>query len=267
MQKTTSGKKSMAINNIDAHCESCKCDTQKTVINPHPEDTDDHCGTCVCNKVIIDLCGGTGSWSKPFADAGFEVHIITLPELSIADWWLVDGALRFRRQVAKSDGGLYLEIPVDRIYGVLAAPPCTMFSLARTTAKMPRDLIGGMSTVRNCLDIIYAIQESRHFLKFWAMENPRGHLRKFMGTPPYSFKQWQFDTEANHEKPTDIWGNFKEPKPIVKTKPTFAERDQRALNWQNPNTPEEYKHMKLDRVARRAITPKGFAEAFYRANK
>lgn len=23
------------------------------------------------NKIILDLCGGTGSWSKPYKDAGY----------------------------------------------------------------------------------------------------------------------------------------------------------------------------------------------------
>jgi len=31
-------------------------------------------------KTILDLCGGTGAWSKPYADAGYEVHVITLPQ-------------------------------------------------------------------------------------------------------------------------------------------------------------------------------------------
>ena len=31
-------------------------------------------------KIILDLCGGTGSWSKPYKDAGYDVRVITLPE-------------------------------------------------------------------------------------------------------------------------------------------------------------------------------------------
>lgn len=31
-------------------------------------------------KIILDLCGGTGSWSKPYKDAGYDVRNITLPE-------------------------------------------------------------------------------------------------------------------------------------------------------------------------------------------
>ena len=37
------------------------------------------------NKIILDLCGGTGSWSKPYKDAGYDVRVITLPEYDIHD--------------------------------------------------------------------------------------------------------------------------------------------------------------------------------------
>lgn len=28
------------------------------------------------NKIILDLCGGTGSWSKPYKDAGYSKRTI-----------------------------------------------------------------------------------------------------------------------------------------------------------------------------------------------
>lgn len=67
------------------------------------------------DKIILDLCGGTGSWSKPYFEAGYNVINITLPEHDVRDY-----------------------IPPDNIYGILAAPPCTMFSLARTRANLLR---------------------------------------------------------------------------------------------------------------------------------
>ena len=30
-------------------------------------------------KIILDLCGGTGSWSKPYKEAGYDVRLVTLP--------------------------------------------------------------------------------------------------------------------------------------------------------------------------------------------
>jgi hypothetical protein len=34
-------------------------------------------------KIILDLCGGTGAWSKPYKDAGYDVRVITLPEYDV----------------------------------------------------------------------------------------------------------------------------------------------------------------------------------------
>jgi len=38
------------------------------------------------DKIILDLCGGTGAWSKPYADAGYNVRVITLPEQDVTDY-------------------------------------------------------------------------------------------------------------------------------------------------------------------------------------
>jgi hypothetical protein len=212
------------------------------------------------DKIVIDLCGGTGSWSQPYVDAGYTVHNISLPEYNVGDWWIAGDALRFRKQIWKNDGGEYLEIPLKDIYGILAAPPCTMFSIARTTAKTPPDFVGAMSVVESCEQIIRQCM-MRGNLKFWAIENPRGKLRRFLGVPKNTFYQWQFG--GQHKKPSDFWGFFNPPKPTVKDEPMF-DTDK---SWQKPERPAEYANLKLDRAAIRAITPRAFAKAFYEANK
>ena len=83
-------------------------------------------------KIILDLCGGTGNWSFPYKKEDYDVRIITLPYRNIFDFQ-----------------------PPTNVYGILAAPPCTQFSNARTNAKNPRDLKGGMEVVKRCLEIIH----------------------------------------------------------------------------------------------------------------
>jgi len=34
-------------------------------------------------KRILDLCGGSGSWSKPYKDAGYNVINVTIPEYDV----------------------------------------------------------------------------------------------------------------------------------------------------------------------------------------
>ncbi len=38
-------------------------------------------------RIILDLCGGTGAWSKPYADAGYNVHVITNLNLMSGHGW------------------------------------------------------------------------------------------------------------------------------------------------------------------------------------
>ncbi|MDR0375831.1 MAG: hypothetical protein LBH85_08945 [Treponema sp.] len=106
-------------------------------------------------------------------------------------------------------------------------------------------------------------------LAFWALENPVGLLRQFIGKPHYTFEQWQFG-EAKIKK-TDVWGYFNEPKPTVGARPPDLiyirpKGRHNARDWGKMNCPAEYAHLKLDRSALRAITPPGFARAFFKAN-
>jgi len=54
------------------------------------------------SKIILDLCGGSGSWAYFYKQAGYEVHTITLPDNDVRTFhW---------------DG--------EQVYGIVAAPPC-----------------------------------------------------------------------------------------------------------------------------------------------
>ena len=208
------------------------------------------------SKIILDLCGGTGSWSKPYREAGYDVRVITLPVYNIR-WTLFDGYnIEFH-------GDETTVIDSREVYGILAAPPCTMFSLARTTAKTPRDLRAAMETVEACLRIIWEVRHSNK-LAFWALENPKGLLRQFLGNPPFSFDASEFGEDYN--KGTDIWGYFKEPKKIREyTRHLSTDKNTRKL----PAIPEDYQrdtNMSVTAI-KRSITPQSFAEAFMKANK
>ena len=74
-----------------------------------------------------------------------------------------------------------------------------MFSHARTRAKDPRDVSGGMEIVYHCLRIIWESQyniktgEKKSPLKFWALENPNhGILKYLLGKPAFVFSPYEF---------------------------------------------------------------------------
>jgi hypothetical protein len=213
------------------------------------------------NKIILDFCGGTGAWSKPYRDAGYDVHLLTLPDYDVCRIQLVEGGIL----LVKADNTMIVRRCAD-VYGVLAAPPCTEFSLAKGAA--PRDFEGAMRVVRACMEVIWHCRTYGN-LKFWALENPRGFLRQFMGKPAFTFEQWWYG--ANTVKAMDIWGYFNAPRSTVKIRPekitTNIGYRSNCRDWGSPVIPDEYKPLNLDRAAARAITPAGFATAFFKANK
>lgn len=205
-------------------------------------------------RVILDLCGGTGAWSKPYKDAGYDVRVITLPDFDVRTF-----------------------IPPPQVYGILAAPPCTMFSFARTKARKPRNLKEGMECVRACLHIIWCCMEVEQStalktlpLKFWALENPyHGFLRKFLGKPSLIFDPWEFGD--GYQKKTALWGHFNEPKRIKNRQivghPDHNHEKMVKFDYLKSKNIHPDKFGILDRQTRRSITPEGFARAFFKANQ
>lgn len=196
------------------------------------------------SKIILDLCGGTGAWSKPYREKGYDVRIITLPHFDVTSY-----------------------SPPEGVYGVLAAPPCTMFSQARTKAKLPRDLRSAMLTVEHCLRIIKECQVNGKRLKFWALENPKARLRWFLGIPPLTFNPYDYGDP--YRKPTDVWGNFNVN--LTKTPVELTPEQQLKAYANSQKLPEIPLDYTLDptmsrRAIARSITPTGFAKAFMKAN-
>ena len=192
-------------------------------------------------KIILDLCGGTGSWSRPYQEAGYDVRNITLPEYDVREYH-----------------------PPETVHGVLAAPPCDQFSFAKTTGK-PRDLKQGADIMFGCLRIIAECQyklvspyAKTTSLQFWALENPNGLMKRFLGKPSYEFNPYDFGHD--YKKHTHLWGWFNLPKetPIKCTNVKFDRLQSKDIS------PEFFG--KYNRQERRAITPAGFAKAFFEAN-
>jgi hypothetical protein len=200
-------------------------------------------------KIILDLCGGSGSWSKPYKDAGYDVRLVTLPESDVRTY-----------------------IPPKKVYGILAAPPCTEFSIAKNH-KIVRDIDGGMEIVDACLRIIKSCNP-----KFWAIENPIGVLSKFIGKAQYSFQPYEFGDAWT--KRTMLWGNFNPPIKQYKKYTDLKPIDGLYIR-PGRNTPSiAFNHLShkkfikqldyfdaVDDASFRAITPPGFARAFMEANK
>jgi hypothetical protein len=170
---------------------------------------------------ILDLCAGSGAWSEPYAEfPGYEVIRVTLPQ----DVRLLEN--------------------VGPVHGILAAPPCTVFSNAGAWVKRSDDeLRDALSVADACLRFVAICRP-----KWWALENPVGKLAKFYGEPRMWFDPCDYGDP--YTKKTGLWGDF-----------TIPEKNRIAPFGGS------YAHRFCGKdKAKRAITPPGFATAFFWAN-
>lgn len=186
-------------------------------------------------KTILDLCGGTGSWSRPYADAGYDVRIVTLPDNDVRTYQ-----------------------PPPAVHGILAAPPCDHFAVSGARWFADKDADGrtveAIDIVRSCLRIINSCSPA-----WWALENPVGRIRRLvpeLGMPVMAFDPCDYGDPWT--KRTLLWGRFTPPLPI------FLHDDRSVF-------PSEGSKMhrippRPDRKELRSITPPGFARAFFEVN-
>jgi hypothetical protein len=184
-------------------------------------------------KTLQSLCDFSGSWSAPYAEAGYEVVRIDLQH---------GGDVRL------------LKFP-GPVHGILAAPPCRVF--CRPGARLweewgEAELLEGLSIVDACLRLVAVCRPV-----WWALENPPGRLDKWLGPPALSFHPWQYGDP--YTKHTYLWGRFNKPlrSPVEPEKypdylpPGRRDRTSRmSSSWRN----------------QRSETPQGFAKAFFTAN-
>jgi hypothetical protein len=156
-------------------------------------------------KIILDLCGGTGAWSRPYAEAGYDLRIITSPD------------------------DIRLKKVLPDAYGILAAPPCT--HLSGSGARWWRQkgkpaLLEALSIVDACLRFVALAP----MLKFWALENPVGRLIHYLGPPKMYFDPCDYGDP--YTKKTCLWGKFNEPR----KNPVEPEKKNRI--WHAPPSPK-----------------------------
>ena len=220
------------------------------------------------DKTILSLCAGTKSWEAPYIKAGYNVISITLPEYDVTKVRFSDfGFIVFIGQNKARNKVIICE----DVYGILAAPPCTQFSFARSWTNNSRDMRQGMEIVNACFRIVeeclHAAWRNKNIksFKFWALENPaKGYLSRFIGRPFFEFSPNEFGDI--YTKPTALYGYFNTPKKI----PVEAVHTNFAYDRALQQLPEGYKRspdMLNNRACRRAITPPGFAKAFFKANR
>lgn len=200
-------------------------------------------------KTILHLCADTGSDTKPYKDAGYEVILVG------------------------SKIGVENYHPPKNVHGIIANPVCTEFSTARSDGKA-RNPAEGMKLVLECQRIIAQANPA-----WWVIENPAtGALRNIFGTPEYEYQPWWFGSPWT--KKTALWGKFNKPErkywkwedvPKIEGLYTRPGRGKPSLAFMHKSAfklipefqglPEPENDMEF-----RSLCSQNFSQAFFKAN-
>ena len=203
-------------------------------------------------KIILHLCADIGSDSRYFQlDDEFEVIKIG------------------------KDIGVENYHPPKNVFGVIANPVCTEFSIAKGF-HINGDLEKGMFLVNHCIRIIKECNPN-----FWVIENPAtGKLKDFLGKPNFIYQPWEFGSPWT--KKTALWGNFNMPiktfskwEDLEKIESLYIRGNRKKPSLVYLHKNDKYKIKEWDwaydlindDMSLRSMCSDGFAKAFYEANK
>lgn len=196
------------------------------------------------NKIVLSLFDLTGAWSYPYKKDGYEV---------------IQVDIQFGIDI------LTFKSPT-KVHGILAAPPCTDFSVIGNCHWKRKDKDGSteysLKLIHKTLDII---EQTRP--QWWCLENPIGRLPRLcprLGMynfifHPYEYAGWCDHPEGEaYTKRTCLWGHFRLPeKKPIPPKFTIVSSGNRKHQNRLPS---------IEIQGQRSRTPQGFSKAFKEAN-
>lgn len=205
-------------------------------------------------KTILHLCADTGSDTKPYHDAGYNVILVG------------------------SKIGVENFTPPPNVYGVIANPVCIEFSIATANngiwkQKRKRNHEDGLFLVKECQRII-----SEANPVFWAIENPAtGALRSYLGEPQLTYQPWEYGSPWT--KKTALWGKFNIPpktvltwsevqkNPKLYTRPGRGKPSLAFMHKSHKQFIKEFDSFEVDNdMEFRSLCSQKFAQAFLEAN-
>jgi hypothetical protein len=183
-------------------------------------------------RMILSLCDHSGVWSRPYEEAGYEV---------------------VRVDIQHGEDVRLFEHMGRPVHGILSAPPCDHFAASGARwweGKGEKAVLDGLAVVDACLRAVAIYRP-----EWWALENPVGRLRRWLGPPAWSFDPNQFGDP--YTKKTLLWGHFTPPVPMFSA----------AARNPVPATDGSKMHrMSSSWKNQRSETPVGFATAFFESN-
>lgn len=207
------------------------------------------------NRIVLSLFDLTGSWSRPWEEAGYQVYRFDIQEEAINEMY---GKEINTGDINNFSGEFFADLFGDfdgnDVYAVLAACPCTDFASSGARHFAAKDKDG--RTVASVGLVHQTMATVEHFKPaVWAIENPVGRIEKLGGLPP-----WRLSFDPNHigdpyTKKTLLWGRFNGDLPIAPVEPTEGSKMHKKYGGKSIATKNA-----------RSATPEGFAYGFFAAN-
>lgn len=225
--------------------------------------------------LVVSLFDLTGEWARPWHEAGHPVLLVD----SAHEAPDVDGMPTLVCDLSEPAGiSAVVRAVGDRDVDVLlAAPPCTCFS--RVSARWWPGMDADGRTARDLRCVASTVTLVSLFQpRVWALENPPGRSWKPDGSglwqtrhvldraPALEFDPWRFgalapeDSRSRLTKRTRLWGKFRAPQPAPLERETYPEH-------LKPGSRDFTSRVSSSWKRERARTPRGFARAFYLANR
>jgi len=185
-------------------------------------------------KNILSLFDYSGIWSQPYRNAGYKITQI---------------------DIKLGSNILDYNYTLNNVYGILAAPPCTDFSLAGSRYFKEKDADGRTA---KSLELVYKTLEIIEYYQphFWVVENPMSRIGKLvpqLGSIKYKFHPYHHGDP--YQKTTWLWGKFNIPE-RNEVEPTEGRIIYKVGGKDGIKKRQEF----------RSNTPKGFAQDFFEAN-
>ena len=202
-------------------------------------------------KTLLSLFDYTGNWARPFAENGWNV----------IHWDIKHTCNNYDlfKDIKDACAEYFYENIFDNygtVDGILAAVPCTEFAVSGARWFAAKDADGrtakAIELVWQTLRIIDLCMPD-----FWVIENPISRIHTLVpeiGKPKMYFNPCDFGEP--YTKKTALYGKFNTNLKMNKVEPTEGSKMHRLYGGKSERTKEL-----------RSVTPLGFAQAFYEANK
>lgn len=189
-------------------------------------------------KVVLSLFDASGEWSKPWREAGYDVHQFDIQ----------------RGDDIRDFSAKYLlenyDFDMGNVYAILTAPPCTDFTVSGAQWWKLKDADGRTTA---SISLVNKTKATIEFFKptIWVLENPVGRIKKLadLPKPTLSFNPHNYGNP--YTKRTLLWGDFNPELPLANVFPSEGSRIHKLSG--------------KDKYGR-SLTPEGFAYAFFMAN-